>query len=158
MANMVKGTLNEGWLQFSPRIDYTQTPPLLTVAEGEQVLTNVHLDEALTEGVLKEIHPIFGSLADPVGIINIRLDRFSLPLAEKGMEKIDFKVFLDLSGVALEPKGVLSSILDVAGYADRTLSMKDKSMTCEGVQGQVSCTPVKMTIANSDCRPFQRNR
>lgn len=33
-----------------PRIDYTKTPPLLTVAEGEQVLTNVHLDEALAEG------------------------------------------------------------------------------------------------------------
>ncbi|MCI5124505.1 MAG: hypothetical protein D3925_08530, partial [Candidatus Electrothrix sp. AR5] len=82
--------------------------------------------------------------------INVRLDRFSLPLGEKGMEKIDFKVFLDLSGVALEPKGVLSSILDVAGYGDRTLTMKDKNMTCEGVQGQVSCTPIKMTIADSE--------
>ena len=150
MASILKGTLNEGWLQLSPRIDYTKTPPLLTMPEGEQVLTNVHLDEALTEGVLKGIHPVFGSLANPVGVINVRLDRFSLPLAEKGMEKIDFKVFLDLTGVALEPKGVLSSILDVAGYVDRTLSMKDKSMTCEGVQGQVSCTPIKMSIADSE--------
>ncbi|MCI5162727.1 MAG: hypothetical protein D3917_12060, partial [Candidatus Electrothrix sp. AX5] len=50
MANVLKGTLNQGWLQFSPRIDYTQTPPLQTVAEGEQVLTEVHLEEALTEG------------------------------------------------------------------------------------------------------------
>ncbi|MCI5166657.1 MAG: hypothetical protein D3903_11320, partial [Candidatus Electrothrix sp. GM3_4] len=47
-------------------------------------------------------------------------------------------------------KGVLSSILDAAGYADSTLTMKDKSMTCEGVQGQVSCTPIKMTIADSE--------
>ncbi|WP_339137561.1 MAG: hypothetical protein WGN25_05715 [Candidatus Electrothrix sp. GW3-4] len=150
MDSVLKGTLNDGWLQLSPRIDYTQTPPLLTMAEGEQVLTDVHLEEALTEGILKGIHPVFGSLATPAGIINVRLDRFSLPLEEKGMEKIDFKVFLDLTGVALEPKGVLSSILEVAGYVDSTLTMKNKSMTCEGVQGQVSCTPIKMIIADSE--------
>jgi hypothetical protein len=150
MAGVLKGTLNEGWLQISPRIDYTQTPPLLTMAEGEQVLTDVHLEEALTEGLLKAIHPVFGSLATPAGIINVRLDRFSLPLGEKGMEKIDFKVFFDLTGVALQPKGVLSSILDAAGYADSSLTMKNKSMTCEGVQGQVSCTPIKMTVADSE--------
>ncbi|CAK8714364.1 hypothetical protein KKHLCK_03425 [Candidatus Electrothrix laxa] len=150
MASVLKGTLNEGWLQLSPRIDYTQTPPLLTITEGEQVLIDVHLEEALTEGILKVIHPAFGSLADPVGVINVRLDHFSLPLDEKGLEKIDFKVFLDLTGVALEPKGVLSSILDMAGYMDRTLTMKNKSITCEGIQGQVSCTPIKMTIADSE--------
>ncbi|MCI5211485.1 MAG: hypothetical protein D3910_22495, partial [Candidatus Electrothrix sp. ATG2] len=150
MANVLKGTLNEGWLQVSPSIDYTQTPPLLTMAEGEQILTDVHLEEALTEGILKAIHPIFGSLATPVGVINVRMDRFSLPLEEKGMEKVNFKAFFDLSGVALEPKGVLSSILDMAGYVDRTLTMKKKSITCEGVQGQISCTPIKVTIAGSE--------
>ncbi|MCI5209076.1 MAG: hypothetical protein D3910_09845 [Candidatus Electrothrix sp. ATG2] len=150
MANVLKGTLNEGWLQLSPRIDYTQTPPLLTMTEGEQILTDVHLEEALTEGVLKAIHPIFGALATPVGVINVRLDRFSLPLAEKGMEKFDFKAFFDLSRVALEPKGVLSNILDMAGYVDRTLTMKKKSITCEGVQGQISCSPIKVTIAGSE--------
>jgi hypothetical protein len=150
MANVLKGTLNDGWLQLSPRIDYTQTPALLTLPEGEQVLTEVHLEEALTEGILKNIHPVFGALANPAGIINIRLDRFSLPLGEKGMEKIDFKAFLDLTGVALEPKGVLDSILDMAGYVDKRLTMENKNMTCEGVQGQVSCTPIKMTIADSE--------
>ncbi len=150
MANVLKGTLNDGWLQLSPRIDYTQNPPLLTLPEGEQVLTDVHLEQALTEGILKSIHPVFGALANPAGRINIRLDRFSLPLGEKGAEEIDFKAFLDLTGVALEAKGVLSSILDMAGYMDKTLTMENKSMTCEGVQGQISCTPIKMTIADSE--------
>ncbi|WP_446011895.1 hypothetical protein [Candidatus Electrothrix sp.] len=150
MANVFKGILNDGWLQLSPRIDYTQTPPLLTLPEGEQVLTDVHLEQALTEGILKDIHPVFGSLANPAGRINVRMDRFSLPLDEKGVEKIDFKVFVDLTGVALEPKGVLNSILDMAGYMDKTLTMKNKNMTCEGVQGQVSCTPIKITIDGSE--------
>ncbi|WPD24895.1 MAG: hypothetical protein SD837_10080 [Candidatus Electrothrix scaldis] len=150
MAGVIKGTLNGGWLQFSPRIDYTQQPPLLTMAEGEQVLTDVQLEEALTEKVLKGIHPIFGALANAEGIINVRLDRFSLPLDEKGMEKIDFKVYLDLKAVALEAKGALNSILDMAGYVDRSLTLKNKELTCESVQGQVSCTPIKVTIADSE--------
>jgi hypothetical protein len=150
MAGVIKGTLNGGWLQFSPRIDYTRQPPLLTMAEGEQVLTDVQLEEALTEKVLKGIHPIFGALANAEGIINVRLDRFSLPLDEKGMEKIDFKVHLDLKAVALEAKGALNSILDMAGYVDRSLTLKNKELTCESVQGQVSCTPIKVTIADSE--------
>ena len=150
MAGVFKGILNKGWLHLSPRIDYTKTPPLLTMPRGEQILTNVHLEQALTEGVLQWIHPVFGALADPAGLINIRLDRFSLPLEEKAMERIDFKVFLDLTGVALEPKGVLSSILDTAGYADRSLTMENKDITCEGVQGRISCSPIKVTIADSE--------
>ncbi len=150
MANVLKGTLNDGWLQLSPSIDYTRTPPVLTLPKGEHVLTNVHLAKALTERVFKAIHPLFGALATPVGIINVQLDHFSLPLGEKGAEKIDFKALFDLTGVALEPKGVLSSILDMAGYTDKTLTMKNKSMTCEGMQGNVSCTPIKMTIADSE--------
>ena len=150
MASVLKGTLNNGWLQLSPRIDYTKTPPLLTVPDGEQILTDVHLEQALTQGLLQWIHPVFGAFADPVGLINVRLDRFSLPLEEKGMERIDFKVFLDLTGVAFAPKGVLSSILDTAGYTDQTLTMKNKSMTCEGVQGRISCSPIKVTIADSE--------
>ncbi|MCI5160336.1 MAG: hypothetical protein D3906_18305, partial [Candidatus Electrothrix sp. AUS1_2] len=150
MASVVKGTLNKGWLQFSPRIDYTRQPPLLTLAEGEQMLTDVHLEEALTEGILKKIHPVFGALAEPAGIINVRLDRFSLPLDEKGMEKIDFKVYFDLKAVALDAKGVLSSILDTAGYTDKTLTMKNKDLTCESVQGRISCSPIKVTVADSE--------
>lgn len=150
MATVLKGTLNNGWLQLSPRIDYTKTPPLLTMPEGEQILTDVHLEQALTEGLLQWVHPVFGALADPTGIINVRLDRFSLPLEEKGMEHIDFKISLDLTEVALEAKGVLNSILDTAGYTDRTLTIDNKSLTCEGVQGQISCSPIKVTIADSE--------
>ncbi|MCI5149145.1 MAG: hypothetical protein D3916_07140, partial [Candidatus Electrothrix sp. MAN1_4] len=150
MANILQGTLNNGWLQLSPHIDYTQTPPLLTLPKGEQILTDVHLEKALTEQVFKAIHPLFGALATPAGNINVQLDHFSLPLSEKGAEAIDFKAIFDVTGVALNPKGVLSSILDMAGYAHKTLTMNNTSMTCEGVQGQVSCSPVKITLADSE--------
>ncbi|MCW5211949.1 hypothetical protein VU04_03455 [Desulfobulbus sp. TB] len=152
MVNRLKGTLNDGLVRLSPRIDYRKNPPLLTIPPGEQVLTDVHLEQALTDGILKGIHPLFGSLARPAGNINVRLDHFSLPLGEKGIEKINFKVFFDLTGVALQSKGVLKSILDIAGYVDQRLAMKNKSMTCQGVQGQISCSPIKITIADSEMR------
>ena len=152
ITNHLKGVLNDGWVRLSPRIDYRKNPPLLTIPPGEQVLTDVHLEQALTDGLLKGIHPLFGSLARPAGNINVRLDHFSLPLGEKGIEKINFKVFFDLTGVALQSKGVLKSILDIAGYVDQRLAMKNKSMTCQGVQGQISCSPIKITIADSEMR------
>jgi hypothetical protein len=150
MTTVLKGALNQGWVQVSPRIDYTRTPPLLTLAKSEQILTDVQLEQALTDGLLKAIHPIFGALATPSGAINARMERFSLPLKEKGLEEINFNLTLDLSGVSLQPKGVLSSILEMAGYADRSLSLKNKNMTCDGAKGKITCTPIKITIADSE--------
>ncbi|XOF33039.1 MAG: hypothetical protein ACL93V_13635 [Candidatus Electrothrix sp. YB6] len=150
MAAALEGILNEGLLQVAPRIDYTKNPPLLTLTEPQQILTDVHLEQYLTDGILKVVHPVFGALATPAGIINARLDRFSLPLGGKGLKQIDFNLTLDLTRVALQPKGVLSSILEAAGYADSALTMKEKTMTCDGVQGKITCSPVKVTVADSE--------
>ncbi len=146
----LKGALNQGWVQISPRIDYTRTPPLLTLAKAEQVLTDVQLEQALTDKLLKVLHPIFGTLATPSGAINARMEQFSLPLGKKGLERINFKVFLDLNGIVLQAKGVLSNILEMAGYTERSLTLKNKNITCEGVKGKITCSPIKITVADSE--------
>ncbi|MCI5223657.1 MAG: hypothetical protein D3924_13545 [Candidatus Electrothrix sp. AR4] len=38
----------------------------------------------------------------------------------------------------------------MAGYEGRSLRLKNKKMTCDGVRGRITCSPIKLTIADSE--------
>ncbi|CAK8718980.1 MAG: hypothetical protein CDV28_13416 [Candidatus Electronema aureum] len=150
MNAALKGGLNGGKVQFSPKIDYTRTPPLLTLAAPEQILDKVGLVESLADGLLKSFHPLLGAVARPAGTISVRAERLSLPIGGKGLEQADFSLRFDLASVVLEPVNVLAGILDMAGLTGTPLQLKEKTLTCEGKKGRISCSPIKMTVADSE--------
>lgn len=140
----LSGQLNKGTLQLSPRIDFSIAPPLLQLAEAEQVLTGVQLDQALDDGLLQRIHPLLGQLAHPVGTLNVRMDHCSWPLANPGAELADFSVVLDVSKLTFTADGILQKALQAAGLADSTLLLQQKEITCTGAEARISCTPLQL--------------
>jgi hypothetical protein len=120
------------------------------LAAPEQVLDHVGLAEALADGLLKTFHPLLGALARPAGTISVRADRLSLPLGDKGLEQADFSLRFDLASVILEPASALAGILDIAGLSNQPLRLKEKTMTCDGKNGRISCSPIKITVADSE--------
>jgi hypothetical protein len=150
MSAALKGGLNGGKVQFTPKIDYTRQPPLLTLAAPEQVLDKVGLAETLADGLLKTFHPLLGSLARPAGMISVRAERLSLPLGGKGLEQAEFSLRFDLASMTLEPVNALAGILDMAGLGGQPLRLKEKSLVCEGREGRISCSPIKITAAESE--------
>ncbi len=145
-----KGGLNGGVVQFTPKIDYTRNPPLLTLAGPEQVLNRVGLAETLADGLLKNFHPLLGAVARPAGTISVRAERLSLPIGGKGLEQADFSLRFDLASVLLEPVSALAGILELAGLNGQPLQLAEKTLVCEGKTGRISCTPIKMTVAGSE--------
>ncbi len=150
MSTAFQGILNGGTVQLSPKIDYTQDPPLLSLPKPEQILTKVGLADTLTNGLLKSIHPLLGALARPAGIISLKAERFSMPIGAKGIEKADFNLHFDLASVVLEPTSALAGILDIAGLGGHPLNLKEKTLNCEGRKGRISCSPIKITVAGSE--------
>lgn len=150
MSAALKGGLNGGKVQFTPKIDYTREPPVLTLAAPEQVLDRVGLAETLADGLLKTFHPLLGALARPAGTISVRAERLSLPLGGKGLEQADFSLRFDLASVVLEPVNALAGILDMAGLGGQPLQLKEKSLMCEGKKGRITCSPIKITAADSE--------
>lgn len=150
MSAALKGGLNGGKVQFTPKIDYTREPPVLTLAAPEQVLDRVGLAETLADGLLKTFHPLLGALARPAGTISVRAERLSLPLGGKGLEQADFSLRFDLASVVLEPVNALAGILDMAGLGGQPLQLKEKSLSCEGKKGRITCSPIKITAADSE--------
>jgi len=150
MNAALKGGLNGGTVQFTPKIDYTRNPPLLTLAAPEQVLDHVSLADALSDGLLKSFHPLLGAVARPAGTISVRAERLSLPIGGKGLDQADFNLRFDLGSVLLEPISALAGILDMAGLSGQQLHLKEKVMSCDGKKGRISCSPIKITVADSE--------
>ena len=141
--------LNSGGLKISPRIDYTLAPPVATLPEAEEVLTDVQLGQPLVD-LLKRINPVLGLLARPTGTISARLDRFSWPLVARGAELADFRAVFNVSKITLVPEGALQEILDMAGLGDEPLTLDQSEIICNAARGRISCTPLKMLVAESE--------
>ncbi len=144
------GKVNNGRLALSPRLDFTQTPPLITLPEAEQVLTDVLIERALVDGLLKRINPVFGLLATPTGSFSARLDRFSWPLPGRDAGQGDFSMVLNVSKVKLSADGVLHEILAMVGLGDEPLTLKQSEITCNGAEARINCTPLKIMVADSE--------
>ena len=141
--------LNSGVLKLSPRIDYTLSPPVATLPEAEQVLTDVQLGQPLVD-LLQRINPVLGLLARPTGNISARMDRFSWPLVANGAQQADFSVVFDVSKITLVPDGVLHEILVMAGLGDKPLTLDQSEITCTAARARISCTPLEMMVAESE--------
>jgi len=127
-----KGGVNKGTFLLSPHIDYTVDPPLATLPEAEQILSDVQLDQPVIDAVLKRIQPLLALLVHPSGILSARVDRFSWPLVTGGEQRADFSVVLKVSRITLAAQGILKQILDMAGLAEQPLSLQQSEITCNG--------------------------
>ncbi len=143
------GEVNDGELTAAPHIDYAAVLPTITLPANSPLLSNVQIAQPLVDGVLKRIHPLFGLLAQPSGAVSCRMDHFAWPLVEKGSEQADFSVVFDVSKTSLQPAGALQKILKMAGIEQETLILEQSEITCNGAQGRVSCTPLKMLAAGT---------
>jgi hypothetical protein len=143
------GALNKGALNFSPSLDFTRTPALLTLPEAERILVDVELAQPLVDGLLKRITPVLGLLARPVGRISARMDRFSWPFVDHGADQAEFSTVFNVSDIKLTTNGVLHEILGLAGIDEEQLSLEQSEITCNGARGRISCTPLKLLVADS---------
>ncbi len=137
-------------LTLNPQIDFTVTPPLLTLPEKSRLLTDAELDRPLVDGLLKRIHPLLGQLARPRGTISAEFEQFFLPLTGNGIEQADFHLVFDTSKLMLSADGILREILAVAGYDDDIIALKQSRIDCYGKQGNVQCTPLHILAADSE--------
>ena len=144
------GGVNNGSLQITPQVDYMADPPMVTLPKGEQLLTDVLIEKALADTVLKRVHPLFGVLARPTGSISCRMDSFGWPLQAEALKQGYFSVVFDVSEINLTPRDALQGILEMAGLGEEKLRLEQTEVTCNGEKERVSCTPLKLMAAESE--------
>ncbi|MBM9510907.1 hypothetical protein [Desulfogranum marinum] len=142
------GNLNKGTLSFSPLYDGTGDTAALSLQKPEEILSAVHLQEPLVKNVLAKMHPLFGVLVRPQGVISMRADSLFVPLGEA--EKTRFRTIIDVQQVQLESNVFLREILQLVNVSGDSLDLKDAEITCQGENGRVSCSPVHILAAEAE--------
>ena len=144
------GVLNKGRLDVKVLLNPGASPPLLTMPPNQKVLTDVHIDRPIADGILSRLHPLFGVLAKPSGRISATAESFFWPLSKKDQNQARFKVIFDTSKIELVSRGVIREVLALLSVKEDKLSLRQSQVTCTCGQGRVRCSPVKVLVADSE--------
>lgn len=136
--------LDSGRIAFSPEWDFAAPQAVMTLPDGSQLLKDMPLKPQLVEGLLGKMHPLFGVLALPQGLVDVRVDGFSAPLIEKRPFRPTFMATIALDRVKFKARDSLREILDLAGVAPQWLRCRERELTCEGKNGEVRCNPIHL--------------
>lgn len=144
------GTLNQGLLKIAVDGDFISEPPVIRIPENSRILTGVELRKPPVDGLLSCIHPLFGVMAKPSGLLDARLDSFSWPLQAGGGKDAAFIVVFDVRNINLDSDGVLKEVLTWFNLDKEKLSPRDSEIYCAGQAGRITCSPVRIRIAEAE--------
>lgn len=141
---VIAGEVSGGLVELQPQCDFAARRLEVSLPSSSQILQNIPLPQPLVDGVLAKIHPLFGVLAQPEGLIDLRLDSFSWPINAKGRQPPVYKATIGLSKMQLQPTKALLDILDLGGLDHQDLRFKEREVVCEGNGGRSICTPLHL--------------
>ena len=145
-----EGQLNRGKLSMKMALETGASPPVLTMPTEQKVLSDVQIDKPLAEGLLSRLHPLFGILARPSGQVSVKVASLAWPLPAAYRNDARFKVIFDTSRIDLVSRGVMREVLELLSVREQQLYLKQSQVTCTCKQGRVSCSPVKILLADSE--------
>lgn len=147
---IIAGELSGGRVEMQPQCDFGARRLEVSLPSSSQILQDLPLQQQLIDGVLAPIHPLFGTLAQPEGVIDLRLERFSWPMNAKGMKPPVFKATMGLGKMRLKPIKALLALFDLSGIDYKELHFKEPEVTCEGDASRILCAPLHLLAGESE--------
>jgi hypothetical protein len=142
--------MNEGRLELVADIDFVADPAVIKTPENSQVMTGVKLNDSLSSILLSRIHPLFGGLAQPSGLIDVRLDSLWWPIGEEGKNEANFVAIFDAREINLESGIQLKNILTIFGLEKEKLQLQDNEIYCIGNNGRIKCSPLRVMAGSAE--------
>jgi len=146
----IDGPLDGGRVTLEPVWDLAARQPVMTLPAATQLLKEVALKPGVVQGLLGRLHPLFGAMAHPQGVVDLRVDSFSAPLPEKGLHGPAFVAVVALDRIKFKPAGALRELLDLGGLAQEWLRCREREVACTGKNGRISCGPVHLLAKEAE--------
>jgi len=150
MQARLQGRMNDGGIDLPVNVDFSQKPAVLRIPENSRIMQDVELGKPVVEGLLREVHPIFGIVASPSGRLDVRLDTFSWPVEPQGESRAEFSVLFDVSRVKLESSVLLRAILSGFALEKEKLELRDSEVECRASEARITCSPVRILAGGSE--------
>jgi hypothetical protein len=129
--------LNQGKLVFTPLVEVTRTPMLLSFPANARVLQNVQLTQEMLDQGLVLMLPLLRGNGVLGGTVDLALEECHVPLGPSLTNDMTFSSSLTLHNLRLRPGGSLGSILDMAGYGSKEITIDQYNVTAKCSHGIV---------------------
>jgi hypothetical protein len=139
-------TANGGQLNLQPRIDLRKEPYLLSLPPDSTILKDVEITDAMAEGLMSKIHPVFQGSVQAEGHVDLYMQHFSWPLDKKDRDKAAFAGTLRLKGVRINSTNLLSGLLDLVGVRGNEMDFGDLDIDFVARNGRIETSPIRLEI------------
>jgi hypothetical protein len=110
-----KTTVNEGLFRFAGRVDFSENPPKLKMAEPLQLMENIKINDQTSQRLLTYVNPIFADAVNVTGIADFNCERLVIPLAATAQNETELVGTISMERLSLQASQLLNSIFSVGG-------------------------------------------
>ncbi len=150
----LSATANGGQLNLHPTVNLQKEPYHLSLPQDTYILKDVEITDAMAEGLMSKIHPVFGGAARAQGHVDLYMQHFNWPLDNKDRDKTSFAGTLRLKGVRINSTTMLTGLLSLVGIRGNEMDFKDLDIKFVARNGRIETSPIRLEI---DGYPIELN-
>jgi len=139
-------TANGGQLKLQPKIDLRKEPYMLSLPPDSTILKDVEITDAMAEGLMSKIHPVFQGAVQARGHVDLHMQHFKWPLDNKDRDKTAFAGTLRLKGVRVNSTNLLAGLLELVGIRDNEMNFGDLDIDFVARNGRIETSPIRLEI------------
>ena len=139
-------TANGGQLNLQPKIDLSKEPYMLSLPPDSTILKDVEITDAMAEGLMSKIHPVFQGAVQAEGHIDLYMQHFNWALDKKDRDKTAFAGTLRLKGVRINSTNLLSELLALIGVRGDEMDFGDLDIDFVARNGRIETSPIRLEI------------
>ena len=148
----IAGDLYAGRMSLQPNWQFAANPQQISIPPTARALDGVDVQSPLASGLLVQVHPLFGALTRAEGSVDLRLDAFHWPLQKGVAGRPTFRATLGLNELRVQPARETAAVLRLAGLDRHPLALLSRELSCEGRDGRIRCTPVRLKSGGAELR------
>ena len=141
--------LNQGKLLFTPSVEATRTPMVLSFPAQARVLQNVQLTQEMLDQGLTLLLPLLHGSSVLGGTVDLTLQECHVPLGPSLTNDMTFSTALALHNLRLSPAGALGTLLELTGHSGQELSVAQYELTAECSHGLVKPSNLVLNVGGS---------
>ena len=142
-------TLNQGKLVFTPSVEVTRTPMVLSLPPKTCVLQNVQLTQEMLDKGLTLMLPLLHGSTVMGGSVDLTMQECHVPLGPSLTNDMTFASALTLRDLRLSPSGTIGTILDLAGHGGQEITIARYDLTAECSHGLVKPSDLILNVGGS---------
>ncbi|MFT7514453.1 MAG: translocation and assembly module TamB, partial [Candidatus Omnitrophota bacterium] len=146
----IEAGLNEGELRFYPTVRLDLPKPTLTIPTNSLVLSQIKLNNEVSNDLLGKIHPLFKGASVGNGKMDLTMDYLEVPTGDKVMDEIRFAGTIALTNVQLATSGMLDLLMSVIQAKEKEYMLKHQDITFVAEKGRITCSPLTFKAKGRD--------